>query len=75
MSTSVTARLINGRVQENRLATLVRTENSESGEKSRVLGRVAVVSPACSSSCRSIVSGVARRFRRRADLELENLVS
>jgi len=31
------------------------------------------VSPASSSSYRSIVSGVARRFRRRADLEPENL--
>ena len=31
------------------------------------------MSPASSSSYRSIVSGVARRFRRRADLEPENL--
>jgi hypothetical protein len=29
----------------------VPTENSESSERSRVLGRIAVVSPACSSSC------------------------
>ena len=51
----------------------VPTENSESGEKSRVLRRAAVMSPACYKLERSIVSLLARRFRSRAVVELENL--
>jgi hypothetical protein len=50
----------------------VPTENSESGEKSRVLGRVAVVSPDAQAHAFHRL-GIPRRFRRRAVLELENL--
>jgi hypothetical protein len=53
--------------------TPVPTKNSERREKSGVLGRVAVVSPACFKLVDSIISMLARRFRSRAAVELDNL--
>ena len=51
----------------------VPTENSEVSEKSGVLRITALMSPACFSASDSIVSRLARRFRSRAVVELENL--